>query len=181
MTNEAQQETMWSYDFDKGQTITVRVEGFEKPVRCRVYKACGYQVWAKRTIDGVVYHFLNPVGNGLGRWSSTADWTLVFTLPSNRMKSKPLTRQQRDEIDAAVLKWGEDMIQRVKGDFQPRDAVEWFCCGYERRLPHFDHFGGDDYAYRRRKNAVHASIRRIYSKGIWAKDKWGYTSPDYID
>mgnify|MGYP003118249433 CR=1 FL=1 len=181
MTNEAQEETMWACDFQKGQTITVRVEGFEKPVRCRVYDACRYQVWAKRTINGLVYHFRNPLGNGLGRWSSTTEWELGFTLPSTRIKSKPLTRQQREDIDVAVLAWGEYMITRDKGDFQPRDAVAWFCCTYERRLPHFDHFGDDHHAHTRRKNAVHASIQRIYREGIWAKDKWGYTSPDYID
>lgn len=180
MTSQTTAQTVYAWEFSKGDTITVSVEGFDNPIRARVYDADRYYVLAKRTINGIEYRIISPLTGGIGRWASDQEWRVLNTFESTRVKSKPLTQQQRDDIDAQVLQWGNNKIRRGTGDFWPRDAVAYFCDSYHARLAHWAHFGdeGDLHADKRRENAVRASIRRIHRQGIWAKDEYGYTSPE---
>lgn len=180
--------------FNKGDTITVMAEGFDAPLRMRVFCA-GNVVLAKRTIKGIVHIFDGPTTGMLHNYIDSAKpWRLVDTLESIRRPARKMTQQQLDDVDAQVVEVITEYFENARVRYeaaQPEGNREFIPEAYgvpypdaglivneltcNRGMIHGAHFAGDIKA---KQAAVRRSIARLMKRGI--VKKWTDENALYI-
>ena len=100
---------VYRFNFNKGDTITVRAEGFDGLLRMRVWVAPtdadpDSHIYARRTVKGVRYVFMAPMTDWTGHYVAVDGvWRVCCSEKTNRKPAKRMTQSQRDDIDNQVM------------------------------------------------------------------------------
>jgi len=172
--------------FNKGDSIIVMAEGFNAPLRMRVFSADG-AVLAKKTIDGITHTFMGcPIGLLSNKIDSNKPWRLLSKRESRRRPARRMTPAQLADLDAQVVETITEYFSRARVRFDAAhpeggwDSIsEEFGVPYpdaglivdeltcNRGMIHGEHFSDDMKA---KQAAVRRSLVRLMKRGV--VDTW---------
>ena len=172
--------------FSKGDSIVVMAEGFDTPLKLRVFEVDGV-VLARRTIQGMVHTFMGcPTGFMRHKIDSAKPWKLLSKRESRRRTARRMTREQLDDLDAQVVETITEYFNRARVRFEEAHPEGgWQCIPEAYGVPYPDaglivneltcnrgmihgaHFAGNMKA---KQAAVRRSIARLMKRGV--VDTW---------
>ena len=169
--------------FSKGDSIVVMAEGFDSPLKMRVFSAGDGAVLAKRTISGMTYTFMGcPIGLLCNKIDSNKPWRLLSKRESRRRPARRMTQQQLDDVDAQVVEVITEYFENARVRYEaaePEGCSQFIPDDYgvpypdaglivndltcNRGMSHGAHFLGDMKA---KQAAIRRSIARLMKRGI---------------